>query len=680
MVNNWRLTSALFCSIAFLSACGGGGGGGGDNPSRSGGPGGGADGGGEHIPDMQTGIFSDGPVAGLKYIQGSNAGFTGADGSFSYDANSQEPVQFFLGKVFLGQAIGGAIVTPFDLAAPGVPANLNTGYNVSRLLVSLDQNPADGIQLHRDINYAQGAVDFSVSTGVFELDEDIADIVARFGADDSLATMTQVQQHLAANAEAQQSMSDMTAQLDAITGVDVRWNPNLRQKGVLAEIRGSNGEALYLETDSSGSGSTFQHWLSNIFYNDGNGRYVAITLNSDGRPGVVNRSGTLYRYISGDTFAERDFASIDLYRPRQQAMLVARTGATPIPAGAISPERLALIQQAMESLRAGTLSDSEFLALVSASLSIAGNVLCAGSEAACAQRGGMTRYLELAADDEALLSHVDFSHEALTPAICTNIALTTTSERSCSNRNTLHELNVMFARERNDFSALQLLAARRQTLRIRLNDFSWPEGGGQYPVLSEEKSAIIMNLEFLIETYRLDDKRILVRTGPIKPADGWSSYLTFHFDGLPSDEESMPAGLLGAVDEARVFADKFVGDKIFVMTKIDDFFAADPMIFDYTQGVYVDLNNPPYDRLDIVTTDMVSLEPMEYDIDSPRSAFYIRAEVPEYYTGKLTGRKYLKFGLLWPDAYLTFAPLFDFDQSFNIRIPGCGECAISIFN
>ena len=87
------------------------------------------------------GQFVDGPVAGLRYISGSVAGITGANGEFQFEVGA--PVRFYIGDIHLGTASRGkSIITPLDLVADGsvdTPAVLN----IARLLQSLDAVPGD---------------------------------------------------------------------------------------------------------------------------------------------------------------------------------------------------------------------------------------------------------------------------------------------------------------------------------------------------------------------------------------------------------------------------------------------------------------------------------------------------------------------------------------------------------
>lgn len=122
---------------------------------------------GEKAPESptNTGVFIDGPVAGLEYTAGSRAAaVTGQGGTFSY--GSGETVSFFVGGVQLGSATGASILMPDDLMP-----NSQSEVNLARLLLTLDldQNPANGITLSESArNYAN---DHTIEASAFNVDD-----------------------------------------------------------------------------------------------------------------------------------------------------------------------------------------------------------------------------------------------------------------------------------------------------------------------------------------------------------------------------------------------------------------------------------------------------------------------------------------------------------------------------
>ncbi len=90
---------------------------------------------------VQSGNFSAPATAGLNYQSGSMSGITGEGGEFQYEQD--QPVQFSIGDITLGRAVAGkAVVTTQDLVVGSSDAG-TAAINVSRLLQSLDSDPAD---------------------------------------------------------------------------------------------------------------------------------------------------------------------------------------------------------------------------------------------------------------------------------------------------------------------------------------------------------------------------------------------------------------------------------------------------------------------------------------------------------------------------------------------------------
>ena len=109
-------------------------------------------------------LFAGTPVAGVAYTTPTQAGVTGLDGSFQYAEG--ERVRFAIGATELGEVVGKATVTPFDLAGSPVLRGvkiawasrdendpLNGVINLTLLLQSLDQdgNPGNGIVITRGV-------------------------------------------------------------------------------------------------------------------------------------------------------------------------------------------------------------------------------------------------------------------------------------------------------------------------------------------------------------------------------------------------------------------------------------------------------------------------------------------------------------------------------------------------
>ena len=84
------------------------------------------------------GVFMDGPVAGLNYATPTVKGVTNADGVFGYKEG--ETVDFFIGDLLLGKAIGKPFVTPLDIVKDAKNASDRRVANICVLLQTLDQD------------------------------------------------------------------------------------------------------------------------------------------------------------------------------------------------------------------------------------------------------------------------------------------------------------------------------------------------------------------------------------------------------------------------------------------------------------------------------------------------------------------------------------------------------------
>jgi len=147
---------AILLAIAplFFTACGGGGGGG------------------TAVGSEQQGQFFDSIVIGLYYETPTLSGFTDAQGRFSY--RDGETIQFFVGDVLLGEAVGQSIITPVELVAGATDETNIQVQNIVMFLQTIDNDgdESNGITITNNAsNAASGqSVDFSLAEGVFETD------------------------------------------------------------------------------------------------------------------------------------------------------------------------------------------------------------------------------------------------------------------------------------------------------------------------------------------------------------------------------------------------------------------------------------------------------------------------------------------------------------------------------
>jgi hypothetical protein len=92
---------------------------------------------------VASGTFGDPPAQGVNFASGTVAGVTGSNGEFQYEPDKS--VQFSIGEVALGKAVAGkAQITQRDLVDNGT-ADTPAVINITRLLLSLDAEPADDV-------------------------------------------------------------------------------------------------------------------------------------------------------------------------------------------------------------------------------------------------------------------------------------------------------------------------------------------------------------------------------------------------------------------------------------------------------------------------------------------------------------------------------------------------------
>ncbi|MEM7208197.1 MAG: hypothetical protein AAF434_10255 [Pseudomonadota bacterium] len=140
----------------MLASCGGGGGGG-DSDDNNG------------SNSVNTGVFLDSPVEGIRYRTRTESGVTDANGTFRY--RDGEIVTFSAGGLLLGGFLGRARITPIETSFAFSTEEPRVR-NVIRLLQTLDDdnNPDNGIKMPPSIDTLSDAIDLddinSVQSGV----------------------------------------------------------------------------------------------------------------------------------------------------------------------------------------------------------------------------------------------------------------------------------------------------------------------------------------------------------------------------------------------------------------------------------------------------------------------------------------------------------------------------------
>ncbi len=153
--------------------------------------------------DTSTGVFKDNEVEGLYYITNSKSGITDGFGNFKYKAG--EVVGFYIGDIFLGEAIGDDIITPLDLVDGAVNVSNSTVTNITRFLITIDDDNdlSNGIQITENLRELckNKSVDFDRSILDFENDGAIQVLISTLTSATSAGARSLVptafaQQHL----------------------------------------------------------------------------------------------------------------------------------------------------------------------------------------------------------------------------------------------------------------------------------------------------------------------------------------------------------------------------------------------------------------------------------------------------------------------------------------------------
>lgn len=146
---------------------------------------------------LQTGVFSDAPVAGLHYQTSSGvSGVTDAHGQFQFRTGDQ--VSFRLGNLTLGQGAASGTLSPVDLA----DGDVNKASNLYVLLQSLDTGrDPDTITLPPQVDQLDfGALHLSEAPGAFgraDSNPALYAIVQRLGLRHGVVSVEQARAHAA---------------------------------------------------------------------------------------------------------------------------------------------------------------------------------------------------------------------------------------------------------------------------------------------------------------------------------------------------------------------------------------------------------------------------------------------------------------------------------------------------
>ncbi|MGD0209390.1 MAG: hypothetical protein ABSC14_00235 [Desulfomonilia bacterium] len=151
------------------------------------------------------GIFNDSTVEGLTFKTETLAGETDSQGRFSYMPG--ETVTFSIGGIVLGTATAKSIITPVDLVAGAQNETDPTVTNITRLLITLDEDndPDNGITISPEVRtaLADSSVDFEQDTTLFAQDAEVLEVIKTLNllytgetVEPTLCTVQEAQDHL----------------------------------------------------------------------------------------------------------------------------------------------------------------------------------------------------------------------------------------------------------------------------------------------------------------------------------------------------------------------------------------------------------------------------------------------------------------------------------------------------
>lgn len=372
-----RIALIVLTSIGIISCGGGGGGGAGPSEpaslSTAPPP--------TNTVNIKRGIFTDGPVEGLKYKQGSLNGITNALGEFEYDANSSTLVTFSVGSIELGSAKGGDVITPYDLSVGGKSNSLQSGLNISRFLLSMDIEPEQNIQLPASDGLV-GEFDFSTTTQTFEQNETLNALVKNYGSGE-LESVNDTEMHLALNPAIADSKLKLTSSIEkAITDIQLSWDPALANSGVLLKAEANDESLFFVEASIHEESGGLNLTRVSLFYDQGS--YLVFDVNAEVEPTLVSNSGDVKLFAN---FAHMDverLMRIETYSPTREGALLDESGypgrITLPPIGkAIRFEVLELL----EKYNGEGFSNTDVIQLAQKLLSISELLVCGGSDAVC---------------------------------------------------------------------------------------------------------------------------------------------------------------------------------------------------------------------------------------------------------------------------------------------------------
>jgi hypothetical protein len=207
----------------------------------------------------EVGYFIDSPVQGLQCHTITWDGTTDSKGTFYYQEG--EKITFFIGGVVLGSTTAKGIITPDDLYSSSEPNFTTEAINISRFLLSLDEDldPVNGILIPqsvtdalKDIHVDFSNPDLDNDAGVQEMfeilngsgiypEEETRGLVSSEAAETHLEnTVNQIAQ---AEAEAEEALSN----LELHASINLPYSSIIMVEGQSLNLQGSvyGGKAPY---------------------------------------------------------------------------------------------------------------------------------------------------------------------------------------------------------------------------------------------------------------------------------------------------------------------------------------------------------------------------------------------------------------------------------------------------
>ena len=250
----------------------------------------------------QQGQFIDSVVSGLRYETTSTSGFTDTQGAFSYQ--NGEFIRFYVGDIFIGGALGQAIITPVELVTGAIDESSTQVQNIAMFLQTIDDdgNEANGINITQLANAAaQGqAIDFSLTSGVFEIDGAIQTLISNItsanGNARAMVSRTQASSSLATNLVGLLAGDYQGNFSGDDTGT---WTANVNTNGGISGIRRSDnfGDASIAGSVSSSGLSTISGTIDTVVFSGlfiRSGNVSGTWIDDDGTSGIFtgNRIST----------------------------------------------------------------------------------------------------------------------------------------------------------------------------------------------------------------------------------------------------------------------------------------------------------------------------------------------------------------------------------------------------